>query len=69
MDDDTFSDDSLGVGELNVCHYRQQSYPQDGTLLFTQFRSSAPEMENLPARSSSNLWEEAMEEDSTFIYI
>ena len=31
MDDDVFVDDQLGVGQINIAQYRQQSYPQNGT--------------------------------------
>jgi hypothetical protein len=31
-DDDTFVDDKLGEGRINVAQYRQQGYPQDGKI-------------------------------------
>ena len=33
MEDDALIDDHLGTGQINVAQYRQQPYPQDGTLV------------------------------------
>jgi len=52
MDEDTFSDDELGLGQINVAQYRQQSFPQDGTKSLIQFKLSVSEIRNLPAKCS-----------------
>ena len=58
MEDDTFVDDNLGTGVLNVAQYRQQPYPQDGKFPLIQLKSSAIGIMQPPARSISRLWED-----------
>lgn len=51
MEDDAFIDDNLGTGQVNVAQYRQQPYPQDGILQFTQLKFFAPKINSLLAKS------------------